>query len=162
MFLFQDWVSRRAATSAAKMSTWLTDSFLSCLRCNHPRPPSLWSCCPWTKWQIKLNLCLPALSGNNMKLVRKKKKHRGLAWPLETFRAMKNHDGRAGRDENSGGWTSHFRRIAFVKFGAQNLYGASEINESAQHRLCPLIKLRRLQERLHIHRICHQQPKQKG
>lgn len=62
----------------------------------------------------------------------------------------------------TGGEECHFRRTAFVKFGAQTLDGASEINESTQHHLCPLIMLRRLQERLHIPHICHQQPKQKG
>lgn len=105
MFLFQDWVSHGAATSAAKMSTWLTDSFLSCLRCNHPRPPSLWSCCPWTKWQIKLNLCLPALSGNNIKLIGKgeeKKKNpiQRLCLTPRDFPSIEKHDGRAERDEN--------------------------------------------------------------
>lgn len=148
MFLFQDWVSHRAATSVAKMSTWLTDSFLSCRRCNHPRPLFLWSCWPWTKWQIKLNLCLPALSGNNMKVVggRGKKTPQRLSLTPRDIPSHEKHDGRVGRDEK--GWgcvrTSHFRRIAFAKFGAQTLYGASETNESTQHCLCPLIMLRRL------------------
>lgn len=141
MFLFQDWVSRRAATSAAKMSTWLTDSFLSCLRCNHPRPPSLWSCCPWTKWQIKLNLCLPALSGNNMKAEKKR-----LSLTPRDILSHEKHDGRVRRDENKGGWGGlnvTLQKNSFCEIWG--LSGASEINEPTQHRLCPLITLRRLQ-----------------